>query len=198
MGFGGGGSGSFVLPNHDHTNVLADGGELLEATSLIDGITLAAWIAANANGWRELYNSATMDTGVAGIAEYEELMVIIVGTVETNGTNVDFIFNGDTGTNYNYTYSIDGAAYVTASSTFALLGIGRNPQLAGNYVCFIRNTGAEKLYQSEGLNSLVAAVGNYPEHNQEFGKWINASGITDIQCRGITTGRLIILGKVAV
>ena len=44
MGFGGGGSGSFVLPNHDHTNVLADGGELLEATSLIDGITLKAWL----------------------------------------------------------------------------------------------------------------------------------------------------------
>ena len=44
MGFGGGGSGSFVLPNHDHTNVLADGGELLEATSLIDGITLKAWV----------------------------------------------------------------------------------------------------------------------------------------------------------
>ncbi len=46
MGFGGGGSGSFVLPNHDHTNVLADGGELLEATSLIDGVTLKAWLDA--------------------------------------------------------------------------------------------------------------------------------------------------------
>ena len=46
MGFGGGGSGSFVLPNHDHTNVLADGGELLEAISLIDGITLKAWLDA--------------------------------------------------------------------------------------------------------------------------------------------------------
>lgn len=50
MGFGGGGSGSFVLPNHDHTNVLADGGELDADVSLIhDGInavTFDAWIAA--------------------------------------------------------------------------------------------------------------------------------------------------------
>ena len=50
MGFGGGGSGSFVLPNHDHTNVLADGGALDEAVSLInDGaadVTMLAWIQA--------------------------------------------------------------------------------------------------------------------------------------------------------
>ncbi len=46
MGFGGGGSGSFVLPNHKHTNVLADGGELEELVSLIDGITLKAWLDA--------------------------------------------------------------------------------------------------------------------------------------------------------
>ncbi len=46
MGFGGGGSGSFVLPNHKHTNVLADGGNLEELVSLIDGITLKVWLDA--------------------------------------------------------------------------------------------------------------------------------------------------------
>jgi hypothetical protein len=46
MGFGGGGSGSFVLPNHKHTNVLLDGGELEELVSLVDGATLNAWLAA--------------------------------------------------------------------------------------------------------------------------------------------------------
>jgi hypothetical protein len=46
MGFGGGGSGSFVLPNHKHTNVLADGGDLEEAVTLVDGVTLAAWLTA--------------------------------------------------------------------------------------------------------------------------------------------------------
>jgi hypothetical protein len=49
MGFGGGGSGSFVLPNHDHTNAAADGGALDEAISLInDGaadVTFATWIS---------------------------------------------------------------------------------------------------------------------------------------------------------
>ncbi len=45
MGFGGGGSGSFVLPNHKHTNVLADGGALVGATSLIDLETIDAYFA---------------------------------------------------------------------------------------------------------------------------------------------------------
>ncbi len=50
MGFGGGGSGSFVLPNHDHTNILADGSALDEAVSLInDGaadVTFNTWCNA--------------------------------------------------------------------------------------------------------------------------------------------------------
>jgi hypothetical protein len=46
MGFGGGGSGSFVLPNHLHTNGVADGGDLEELVSLIDGITFKAWLDA--------------------------------------------------------------------------------------------------------------------------------------------------------
>lgn len=44
MGFGGGGSGSFVLPNHTHTNVLADGGALVGATSLIDLETIDTYL----------------------------------------------------------------------------------------------------------------------------------------------------------
>ena len=43
MGFGGGGSGSFVLPNHTHTNALADGGALPSATTLIDALTIQAY-----------------------------------------------------------------------------------------------------------------------------------------------------------
>ena len=43
MGFGGGGSGSFVLPNHTHTNVLADGGALSDTSSLVDAATIQVW-----------------------------------------------------------------------------------------------------------------------------------------------------------
>jgi hypothetical protein len=62
MGFGGGGSGSFVLPNHDHTNVLADGGELEELVTLVDGSTLAAWYAANRQGLELIENFSTRDS----------------------------------------------------------------------------------------------------------------------------------------
>ena len=36
MGFGGGGSGSFVLPNHTHSSVLEDGGELEKLITKVD------------------------------------------------------------------------------------------------------------------------------------------------------------------
>jgi hypothetical protein len=43
MGFGGGGSGSFVLPNHEHTNAVADGGELDQTLSLMNGVIMQTW-----------------------------------------------------------------------------------------------------------------------------------------------------------
>ncbi len=46
MGFGGGGTGSFVLPNHTHTNAIANGGALVGATSLIDLETIDTYFAS--------------------------------------------------------------------------------------------------------------------------------------------------------
>ena len=40
MGFGGGGSGSFVLPDHTHSSVLEDGGELERLVTKVDTETL--------------------------------------------------------------------------------------------------------------------------------------------------------------
>jgi len=45
MGFGGGGTGSFSLPDHLHTNALLAGGSLEELVTLVDGATMAAWFA---------------------------------------------------------------------------------------------------------------------------------------------------------
>jgi|SaaInlStandDraft_2_1057019.scaffolds.fasta_scaffold10173_8 hypothetical protein len=46
MGFGGNSNGSFSLPDHLHTDTLLDGGSLEELVTLVDGATLAAWVAA--------------------------------------------------------------------------------------------------------------------------------------------------------
>lgn len=43
MGFTGGNTGAFSLPNHKHTNAALDGGEFDELVSLINGITFKAW-----------------------------------------------------------------------------------------------------------------------------------------------------------
>jgi hypothetical protein len=68
MGFSGGGTGSFSLPNHNHTNVLLDGGELDEAVSLIDNgatVTLKAWceglIASNKASFASEQDQLTSD-----------------------------------------------------------------------------------------------------------------------------------------
>jgi hypothetical protein len=46
MGFGGGGTGSFSLPDHEHTDTLQDGGALVGNTSLVDSETLDTYVAS--------------------------------------------------------------------------------------------------------------------------------------------------------
>ena len=46
MGFGGGGTGSFSLPDHTHTATLQDGGSLEDLASLVDDVTLQTWVSA--------------------------------------------------------------------------------------------------------------------------------------------------------
>lgn len=111
MGFGGGGSGSFVLPDHDHTNGLADGGELLQATSLIDGITLQAWLEANSKlelieKYTEAAASATskiFNTGAPySQADFSKL-VLIFDFVTNASMSLDVEVDASAAANY-YTY----------------------------------------------------------------------------------------------
>ncbi len=119
MGFGGGGSGSFVLPNHEHTNVLADGGELDEIVSLINNgatVTMKAWmdtaiaaaIAAATQPLWELIEDYEF-TGAASSKEFDftnltmddhsELVLIMDGSLNAAG-EIRLQLNGDTAGNY--------------------------------------------------------------------------------------------------
>jgi hypothetical protein len=77
MGFSGGGTGSFSLPNHEHTNVLEDGGQLDEAVSLIDDegapVTLETWL----------------NTAIAAGAPTSEVDTNTTGDQTINSTDVD-------------------------------------------------------------------------------------------------------------
>ncbi len=113
MGFGGGGSGSFVLPNHLHTNGAADGGDLEEAVTLVDGATMLAWwnakLAAAATGSLELLDSHkavgtestyTFTPGTAlALADYSAIRVYIAGS-STASFELRCVINALGGTSY--------------------------------------------------------------------------------------------------
>lgn len=128
MGFGGGGSGAFSLPNHDHTNALLHGGALDEAVTLInDGgadVTLLSW-------WNGVYATKTpagyeiLDTYECAVAEashtftpgiplspdvYSKLTVVIQCEAVTTGS-LQAVINGLAGTlNDSFGQYIDGTS----------------------------------------------------------------------------------------
>ena len=59
MGFGGGGSGAFSLPDHDHTNAALDGGELSDLVTLVDGVTLQSWLQTHIRATKQLSETAS-------------------------------------------------------------------------------------------------------------------------------------------
>jgi hypothetical protein len=140
MGFGGGGSGSFVLPNHDHTNVLADGGELLEATTLIDGITLAAWMSANSKMQLvESWTSTGGETSKVFTTDFDkslhsEMIFILAAQAVAVGTFAPtFSFDSTVAAFYGRAYK-NGVATTTSNAAAITL----NPTFDGNgYSSFI-------------------------------------------------------------
>ncbi len=147
-------------------------------------------------GWSQLYDSTSMDTGVAGFPEKEELMILIEGEAMTSGANLLMVFNGDTGNNYTNTYQVASAGEVDAVSTaIVILSVGKTNQKHCHFVIHIKNKGAEKLYYSSGQLVETAGAGVVPIHTVANGKWVNAAFITDIAIAGITTGTLTILGR---
>lgn len=117
MGFGGGGSGSFVLPNHDHTNILADGGELLEGTSLIDGVTLQTWWTGEYATAKHSAPTIQKDILTVNFTTASGIVVDVTGLVLTLPTVTDgkaltntvfSIYNGTVNSNSAVSMKVDG------------------------------------------------------------------------------------------
>ena len=81
MGFGGGGSGSFVLPDHTHTNAIADGGDLEDLVSLVDGATLQAWFDAEFALVKPVYSKQTIVPTTAQTTTSTSLVDMTAGTL---------------------------------------------------------------------------------------------------------------------
>lgn len=117
MGFSGGGTGAFSLPDHTHTNTLLDGGELEKAVSLIDGDTLQTWLANNqtlvlldnhvASG-AESSHTFTPSTALS-FDDYSEFIILIDG-MSTGAFQLQTELNAVTTYYYYYGRSFTGTA----------------------------------------------------------------------------------------
>ncbi len=123
MGFGGGGSGSFVLPNHTHTNVLLDGGSLEELVSLVDGATMKVWIdnkIALAQGVEKLDEAlvagAASDTFTPAVTisfdDYSEIFGVITGE-QSASNDLGLVVNATGGVVYSSFGSKSNAGTLT-------------------------------------------------------------------------------------
>jgi hypothetical protein len=199
MGFGGGGSGSFVLPNHEHTNVLADGGALVGATSLVDAETLDAWFATEFASSFALENPAKLkliETHLPAAAEstYDfdftgdpfdpdvDACVILDSIIAPSGIfDLKAVISGNTTASWQYNFSRMNAANWShfSGSGLAYANIGYSSMFFSGYATrviteFYFLTGETKriAYKS----SLMSGGGQW---GIQFGGY-NATSITEL------------------
>ncbi len=201
MGFGGGGSGSFVLPNHDHTNVLADGGELLEATTLIDGVTMKAWIDAEmlaaSTGRLELLHTyeagsaeaTTTWTPSATVATNKYSKYIVDYSMEaTAAFNLQMKINGLGAALYNYSGFTGALGTWTDASTsewdITTIPAGAHHQLTGTSVIYFPQGGVQDRPQI-----ITDAYGNSVGFQKGFGVLNSdlSAGITSMEIKTSTS-----------
>ncbi len=119
MGFGGGGSGSFVLPNHKHTNILADGGELEELVSLVDGATMKVWVTAEAAAAKSVFTeetdklTSTFTTGSITKVPITGLSVVLGGSGQA--LILGYITEYNTNLTTNHTDLYDGTNIISSA-----------------------------------------------------------------------------------
>ena len=141
------------------------------------------------NFWEELasveYNASTpneLDTGTITAKKY----LWVQAYVNTTGTqdNQAFRFNGNTGNNYCWEDSQDGAADVGSSPTaynYLRTCVGDdNNNFVNAFI--LNNSGQDKLIMSSAVKQSTAGTGVAPESNETVGKFTVQSGqITSIK-----------------
>jgi hypothetical protein len=155
--------------------------------------TAQAGGAGGIGGWVELgrttAGSEVDKLLITGIANKRYLMVL--GDKDPNGsTNAIFRFNEDTGTNYSWRYSGDGASDGTDVSRN--LGLIHTTSYTTPFfnVSYISNLSSkEKLYITHGVEQSTAGAGTACTRSEAVGKWANTSdAIDDVEITNTTVG----------
>tara|TARA_R110002110_G_scaffold165203_1_gene365542 strand:- start:627 stop:1679 length:1053 start_codon:yes stop_codon:yes gene_type:complete len=140
------------------------------------------------NFWEELAtvelngNADEMDTGTITAKKY----LWVQAYVNTTGAqdNQSFRFNGDTGNNYCWRDSRDGASDATVVNyNYLRTCVGDdNNNFVNAFI--INNSANEKLIISHAVKQTTAGAGNEPKRNETVGKWVNTSAqITSINLK---------------
>ena len=142
------------------------------------------------NFWQELasvdYDASTPDelvTGTIPAKKYLFVQAYINGTAVGLQDNTSFRFNGDTGNNYTFRNSNDGAADTTVINYNYLRTLQSdtgNKSLSSTFI--VNNSANEKLLISNAVKFTTAGGSTAPNRNDMVGKWTNTSSqITDIK-----------------
>lgn len=154
--------------------------------------------------WQEIARTTLSGAGdtitVSSIPARKYLMVIIE-VVSTGGTvNTSITFNGDTGANYAFRVSTDGAADSSATSTTSINTVSTASATPIFAVANVRNIAAqEKLVYAYSIGQNTAGAANLPIRRELAGKWANtAAQITTVTVTNTGTGDYAIGSEVIV
>lgn len=141
--------------------------------------------------WQKLGSTKLTSTGdtitVSGMTAKKHLKIIyhLIGHTDVSNFDAGMQFNSDTGSNYAWRESSNGASDSTSTSTTRFMTgagyIGSGEVVQGVYN--ITNIASEeKLGIGEINESNASGAGNAPNRRETVGKWANTSNqITSIQ-----------------
>lgn len=159
----------------------------------------------NGGFWEELgrvtalTTVTSLDTGTFAAKKY---LVILVTWLPSGGNiGASMRFNSDSGSNYNYRYSINNTAENGSLSQPQLASGAANNGGIGQSTHNITNIAArEKTIYSQQVTSSTAGAGNYFDRYELAGKWANTSAqITSVQIIALTNSfaagtEIVVLG----
>lgn len=174
-----------------------------------DAVTAAKidWASTGANGgiwWEELGRTTLSGAGdtitVSGLParKYLQIRYTVFDTGGAVGSNIRF--NGDTGNNYAYTYSLDGAAATTGASQSSIFFRAGTQAAAATGVMEVFNIATdEKPCVGQMTTNNAAGAGTVPNGGVISGKWVNTSDqITEVSLINVGAGDYAIGSEVVV
>jgi hypothetical protein len=126
-------------------------------------------------------SGANATISVSGLTA-RRYIIIELYTLETASLIVDLRFNNDSGANYTYRTSTNGAADVTSTLAQTQIVLDATSTTPSYFRMFVINiTAQEKLIIAHHIDQNTAGAANAPTRDEITAKWVNTSSqITEV------------------